>query len=116
MGMISDVPLSRSAALRARTGRDTASSSTGGPPGCCAEGDPMPNTDALSTYSDWTYFTAVACYVLAMVLYLVEQAFSRTKAKVLVGTAGEEIPEADTREPGRAERFGRMAVSVNVLG
>jgi cytochrome c-type biogenesis protein CcsB len=79
----------------------------------------MPNTDALSTYSDWTYFTSVALYVLAMVFYLVEQAFSRAKsieAKVLVGTTGEEIVEEDTPEPSRAERFGRMAVSVNVLG
>jgi cytochrome c-type biogenesis protein CcsB len=77
----------------------------------------MPNTDALSTYSDWTYFTAVALYVLATVLYLVEQAFSRTKAtaKVLVGTAGEEITE-EAPPSDRAERFGRMAVSVNVLG
>jgi cytochrome c-type biogenesis protein CcsB len=77
----------------------------------------MPNTDALSTYSDWTYFTAVALYVLATVFYLVEQALRRTRttAKVLVGTAGEEITEEAT-PPDRAERFGRMAVSVNVLG
>ncbi|MFL6140763.1 MAG: c-type cytochrome biogenesis protein CcsB [Labedaea sp.] len=104
----------------------------------------MPNDDALSTYSDYTYFTAVAFYVLAMVLYLVEQALARTPraaANVLVaaGSAdsasaadysahgdlplreareGDTAPDGESR-PGartRAERLGRMAVSVTVLG
>ncbi|HEV2778268.1 MAG TPA: c-type cytochrome biogenesis protein CcsB [Actinophytocola sp.] len=87
----------------------------------------MPVNEALSTYSDWTYGAAVAIYVLAMVFHFVEQAMQRTtapaEAEVLVGAGG---PELDGRHrdvavpprsrPGRAERFGRMAVSATVLG
>jgi cytochrome c-type biogenesis protein CcsB len=93
----------------------------------------MPVDEALSTYSDWTYFAAVAMYVLAMVLYLMEQAMRRTaapaEAKVLVGTGGSQaqathpdVAEPEGKhpdvawQPGRAERFGRMAVAVTVLG
>jgi cytochrome c-type biogenesis protein CcsB len=86
----------------------------------------MPSTDALSTYSDWTYFTAVAVYVLAMTLYFVEQALSRTTAPergtVLVAAGGPEVageqrdPATPPAQPARAERTGRMAVSVTVLG
>lgn len=96
----------------------------------------MPVDETWSTYSDWTYFAAVAVYVLAMVLYLVEQASRRTavearvEAAVLVGAGPEtvepDIVERDTvepepqagpaREPGRVERFGRMAVALTVFG
>jgi cytochrome c-type biogenesis protein CcsB len=87
----------------------------------------MPSQDALSNYSDWTYFAAVAIYVIAMALYLTEQALTRTpvqaEAKVLVGAggpAGEErdVPALDENvaSPGRAERFGRMAVAATTLG
>jgi cytochrome c-type biogenesis protein CcsB len=87
----------------------------------------------LASYSDWTYGGAVGVYVLAMFLYLVEQAFGRrtkgiesARAKVLAGAGGpetEESTDTTTAEPpaeperdGRAERFGRMAVALTVLG
>ena len=95
----------------------------------------MPINDTLSTYSNWTYGAAVAVYVLAMVFYLVEQALTRTgakaqaEAKVLVGAGGPEVAgtqrdvaslEGEHRDvafqPSRAQRFGRMAVSLTVLG
>jgi cytochrome c-type biogenesis protein CcsB len=97
----------------------------------------MPINETLSTYSNWTYGAAVGVYVLAMVFYLVEQALIRTKAKaeveveakVLVGAGGPDTvgterdvasPEGKQRniaaEPARAERIGRMAVSLTVLG
>jgi cytochrome c-type biogenesis protein CcsB len=84
----------------------------------------MPTDDALSRYSDWTYFAAVAVYVVAMTLYFVEQALSRTvrsEAKVLVG-AGEgaqrdvaSLEGAQRDVAFRRERLGRMAVSVTLL-
>lgn len=87
----------------------------------------MPVNETLSTYSDWTYGSAVAIYLLAMVFYLIEQAFSRASVKaeagVLVGTGGAEIAEtppesAELAEPERSrpERFGRMAVAATALG
>lgn len=88
----------------------------------------MPVNETLSTYSDWCYFAAVAVYVLAMVFYLTEQALTRTRVEApavpaLVGADGGDAPGADaaredTAEPGsdRAERIGRMAVSLTVLG
>lgn len=96
----------------------------------------MPINETLSTYSNWTYGAAVAVYVLAMVFYLVEQAWQRTarkatEAKVLVaaggpqkdaatGTYGPFGSSSDKNGPrvpvGRAERIGRMAVSLTVLG
>ncbi|MGH3878604.1 MAG: c-type cytochrome biogenesis protein CcsB [Actinophytocola sp.] len=86
----------------------------------------MPVDETLATYSDWTYGAAVGVYVLAMLLSLVEQAFGRRKAaaRELVG-AGAPVEPADA-EPAeqvetttgseRAERFGRMSVSLIVLG
>lgn len=96
----------------------------------------MPINETLSTYSNWTYGAAVAVYVLAMVFYLVEQAWQRTarkatEAKVLVGAGGPQEDAAtgtygpfgsssDKNGPrvpvSRAERIGRMAVSLTVLG
>ena len=100
----------------------------------------MPVNETLSTYSNWTYGAAVGVYVLAMVFYLVEQALTRTKtkakaeAKVLVGAGGPETvgPETVGNErdvaslegqqrdvafqTSRADRIGRMAVSLTVLG
>jgi cytochrome c-type biogenesis protein CcsB len=89
--------------------------------------------ETLSTYSDWTYGAAVAVYVLAMLFSLAELAFGRrvaaAPARELVGAgapaddlAPEEPvePVEDDAEPesrgGRAERFGRMAVSLIVFG
>ena len=92
----------------------------------------MPVDETLSTYSDWCYGAAVGVYVLAMVFSLIEQAFGRrttvaTRARVLVGAgAPAELDESaasdepvETEAPagrGRAERFGRMSVSLIVLG
>jgi cytochrome c-type biogenesis protein CcsB len=91
----------------------------------------MPTDEALSRYSDWTYFAAVAVYVVAMTLYFMEQALSRAprnEAKVLVSAGAPEAEgkqrdvafpleqERDVASPPRGERFGRMAVSVTVLG
>jgi cytochrome c-type biogenesis protein CcsB len=88
--------------------------------------------ETFSTYSDWTYGAAVAVYVLAMVFSLVEQAFGRrpvtAAARELVGAGAPVEADGDTPadsttdstdEPdraGRAERFGRMSVSLIVLG
>jgi cytochrome c-type biogenesis protein CcsB len=84
----------------------------------------MPVDETLATYSDWTFGTAVGVYVLAMLFSLVEQAFGRRKvaARELVGAGApvEASTEATTDEEpagsGRAERFGRMSVSLIVLG
>ena len=37
----------------------------------------MPVNETLARYSDWTYGSAVAVYVIAMVCYAIEQAFGR---------------------------------------
>lgn len=90
----------------------------------------MPVNETFSTYSDWTYGAAVGVYVLAMLFSLVEQAFGRrtevvVRARELVGagapveagTDTADLVEADEpARPGRAERFGRMSVSLIVLG
>jgi len=90
----------------------------------------MPVNETFSTYSDWTYGAAVAVYVLAMVFSLAELAFGRrakAPARELVGagapveeSTGESTEAPAEDEPpsrgGRAERFGRMAISLIVLG
>ncbi|GGP57163.1 c-type cytochrome biogenesis protein CcsB [Saccharothrix coeruleofusca] len=101
----------------------------------------MPVNQALATYSDWTYAAAVVVYVVAAVLYLCEQAFSRAKAPrreaVAAGVgagvgagAGGDVRVAGTGadgtwtpgrvvaapRPSRAERLGRMGLALNVLG
>ena len=92
----------------------------------------MPVNETLSQYSDWSYTTATAIYVLALVLFLIEQSFGakgrqaaeRQKQRVreLVGAGG---PAATvTVEPtptppaqgGRPERIGKMGASLLVLG
>lgn len=92
----------------------------------------MPVDETLSVYSDWTYGATVAVYVLAALFYLVEHAFGRVsargeataEARQLVG-AGVGSSGATSDEPGapasgpqysRAERIGRMAVALTVLG
>lgn len=71
----------------------------------------------LALYSDRLYMAAVGVYVLAMVLHGVEYAAERAAKQVLVGAGGpdvDEVPEAPARP--RSERYGRMAVSLTVLG
>ncbi|MTD56739.1 c-type cytochrome biogenesis protein CcsB [Amycolatopsis pithecellobii] len=86
----------------------------------------MPVNETLSQYSDWSYTTATAIYVLALVFFLIEQSFGsrgrsaaeRAKARQLVG-AGAPTPDTADAPPaprGRAERIGRMGASLLVLG
>jgi len=86
----------------------------------------------LALYSDRLYMAAVGIYVLAMVLHGIEYAAERAAKPVLVGAGGPEIeegsdvggrwaldkPPADEAPAGRprSERYGRMAVSLVVLG
>jgi cytochrome c-type biogenesis protein CcsB len=97
----------------------------------------MPVEATLSVYSDWTYGASVAVYVLAAVCYLVEYAFGvRVSRKAhrraeqaaevpeLVGAGVAATPPTSTESavepapagPSRAERLGRMAVALTVLG
>jgi len=86
----------------------------------------MPVDETLSRYSDWTYAAAVGVYVLALLFSLVEQAFGRSTRKAaereLVGAGAPvvkplgEPANAEEDRAGRAERFGRMSVSLIVLG
>lgn len=96
----------------------------------------MPVNEQLSQLSDWSYNTATAVYLLAMILFLVEQSFGRrgkasatgvrSRAGALVGAAGGKLytgdepvsapPESAPARDGRPERFGRMGVALTVLG
>jgi len=89
----------------------------------------MDINQTLSGYSDWCYGIAVGAYVVAMLMYLYEQAFGyrdRTAAKrelvgVGVGAGGDTLlPEPPEDEPagraGRAERIGKMAVALTTFG
>ena len=91
----------------------------------------MPVDETLSRYSDWTYAAAVGVYVLALLFSLVEQAFGRRAKKAAaerelvgagapvvtpVGQADDAAAADAAGGPGRAERFGRMSVSLIVLG
>jgi cytochrome c-type biogenesis protein CcsB len=86
----------------------------------------MPVDETLSRYSDWTYAAAVGVYVLALLFSLVEQAFGRARKaaaeRELVGAGAPvvqplgEPADAGADRIGRAERFGRMSVSLIVLG
>jgi cytochrome c-type biogenesis protein CcsB len=91
----------------------------------------MPINETLSRYSDWSYTTAVAIYVLALLFFLIEQGFGakgrqaaerqKQRARELVGAGGPSVTE-DVTPPrltgleGRAERIGRMGASLLVLG
>ncbi|MFO7193563.1 MULTISPECIES: c-type cytochrome biogenesis protein CcsB [Thermocrispum] len=98
---------------------------------------------AYSQFSDLSYTTAAAIYVLAMLFVLVEQAFGRVarqrvaqrdlaKQRALVG-AGAPVADGDGADAthdaavpaapsagrpasGRPERFGRMGIALMVLG
>ncbi|OQO90970.1 c-type cytochrome biogenesis protein CcsB [Saccharomonospora piscinae] len=93
----------------------------------------MPVNETLSQYSDWSYTTAVAVYVLAMIFFLVEQSFGRhgaaaaerTRTRQLVGAGaqagstvvgdGAEPPAAVRPARSRAERMGRTGLALTVL-
>jgi cytochrome c-type biogenesis protein CcsB len=76
----------------------------------------------MAVYSDRFFVAAVGVYVLAMVLHAVEYAAERAARPVLVaagGGADQETPAAPAPEEprrSRSERYGRMAVSLVVLG
>lgn len=92
--------------------------------------------ETLSRYSDWSYTTATAVYVLALVFFLIEQSFGakgrqaaeRQKQRVreLVGAGGPSSSPAGaadakcgqvtTGPPGSPERIGRMGAALLVLG
>jgi cytochrome c-type biogenesis protein CcsB len=94
----------------------------------------MAINETLSRYSDWSYTTATAIYVLALAFFLIEQSFgakgrraaaqTKTRARELVGAGGPattelsvDTPVASPAErPGRAERIGRMGAALTVLG
>lgn len=93
----------------------------------------MPVNETLSQYSDWSYTTATAIYVVALAFFLIEQSFgakgrlaaerAKSRARELVGAGGPSVTETtvDTAPPaprpvGRAERIGRMGAALTVLG
>ncbi|GGN17783.1 c-type cytochrome biogenesis protein CcsB [Lentzea pudingi] len=79
----------------------------------------MPVNETFATYSDWLYRSALGVYFFAILLYGVEQAFSRAprKAEALVGAGGPDIlADAPKSELTRAERIGRMGAAMTVLG
>jgi cytochrome c-type biogenesis protein CcsB len=97
----------------------------------------MAVNETFAQYSNWSYGTAIAIYVLAMLFCLAEQAFGKVRAKqaaapapALVGTGGTELPDVDgtpapedeplDAAPGQSrpltERLGRMGIALLVLG
>jgi cytochrome c-type biogenesis protein CcsB len=89
----------------------------------------MDVNETLSNYSDWCYGIAVGAYVVAMLFYLYEQAFGHKQRVVIkqrelvaVGAGGaedvvDELPAEDVPgKGGRAERIGKLAVSLTVFG
>ncbi|WAL65239.1 c-type cytochrome biogenesis protein CcsB [Amycolatopsis cynarae] len=99
----------------------------------------MPINETLSRYSDWSYTTATAIYVLALLFFLIEQSFgvksrraaerAGVRTRELVGAGGPDATEVTmgtgTDAPavtppalptGRAERIGRMGAALTVLG
>ncbi|WP_410650010.1 c-type cytochrome biogenesis protein CcsB [Amycolatopsis sp. cmx-4-54] len=88
----------------------------------------MPINETLSQYSDYSYTTAAAIYVLALMFALIEQGFgakgrlaaerSMQRSRELVGAGGPPAygtPVEPPREIGRPERIGRMGAALLVL-
>ncbi|WP_037308443.1 c-type cytochrome biogenesis protein CcsB [Amycolatopsis orientalis] len=89
----------------------------------------MPINETLSQYSDYSYTTATAIYVLALMFTLFEQGFgargrlaaerSKQRVRELVGAGGPPsatvTPGEPPREIGRPERIGRMGAALLVL-
>jgi cytochrome c-type biogenesis protein CcsB len=97
----------------------------------------MDINETLSQYSDWCYGIAVGAYFVAMLFYLYEQAFGHRRRVaagkrelVAVGPGGDEAASEDVPDPSvdesvdepvlerdsRAERIGKLAVSLTVFG
>jgi cytochrome c-type biogenesis protein CcsB len=85
----------------------------------------MEINETLSHYSDWCYGIAVGAYVVAMLFYLYEQAFGyseRVASRKLVAVGGadsdevSEVADVEVTRNGRAERVGKLAVSLTVFG
>jgi cytochrome c-type biogenesis protein CcsB len=72
----------------------------------------------LAVYSDRLFVAAAGIYALAMVLHAVEFAAARAvePARALVGSGGPDVEPDRGPVRGRAERMGRMAVALGVLG
>ncbi|MCY7343208.1 MAG: c-type cytochrome biogenesis protein CcsB [Pseudonocardia sp.] len=81
----------------------------------------------FALYSDRLFMAAVGVYVLAMILHGLEFARERSENALLVGAGGPPTPEPPAPAPlpparpataprVRADRFGRMAVALIVLG
>jgi cytochrome c-type biogenesis protein CcsB len=70
----------------------------------------------LATYSDRLFVAAAGIYALSMIFHAVEYAAARAKAPALVGAGGPDVEPDAGPGRGRAERFGRMAVALVVLG
>ncbi len=70
----------------------------------------------LATYSDRLFVAAAGIFALAMILHAVEYAAARATTPVLVGAGGPDAEPEPVPPRGRAERFGRMAVALVVLG
>jgi cytochrome c-type biogenesis protein CcsB len=68
----------------------------------------------LALYSDRFFMAAVGVYVVAMVLHGVEYAAERAARPALVMAGGGDAPEPVPAR-SRADRYGRMAVSLVVL-
>jgi cytochrome c-type biogenesis protein CcsB len=69
-----------------------------------------------ATYSDWFFAGAVVVYALALGLHCAQFALDRRRAVELVPASGGPQPVPAQTTPARAERLGRMAVSLTVLG
>lgn len=92
----------------------------------------MPVDVTLATYSDWTYAAALVIYIGALLLHAAQLAGRTAPRRELVGAGPAAQPDMapnltpdltpDTASdaapgvPSRAERLGRMAVSLTVLG
>lgn len=75
----------------------------------------------LAEYSDYAFRSALVVYLLAMAFYAAEFAASRAlrREPALVTAGGGELPAPPVEETAprsRAERFGRMAVALTILG
>lgn len=79
----------------------------------------MPADQVLAAYGDQLFMAAIVVYTLASVLQVVEYGARKDMhARALVGAGGAEtqISGEEPAQRSRADRFGRMAVSLLVLG